>query len=676
MAVTFPAPHAGGSRLDRVTFLAAIATRLLMDDHPEDIAAELYAQLAAHLDLDLYLNYLVSDDPHWLRLEGSTGLSDEEISPIRRIAVGEAVCGNVARHSRPIIAEHIQASEDPMLSVLRSLGVAGYACHPLVGRSGLIGTLGFGSRQRDVFSRDEIELMATVASQAAVAIERARLFDALTQSERRLRVVLDVLPVAVFIGDAQGRIIQSNPAADRLWGGRPRGDSGPSCGDYRGWWPDTGRAIEAGEWGVTRAVREDAPRMGDEMDVETFDGRRLTILNYALPIHDDNGRIAGGVSVDVDITDRKRIERELQQANARKDVFLATLAHELRNPLAPIRYALRLLDAPEAEHDHAKARSVIDRQLAHLQRLVDDLLDVARITRNRIELRRRPMQLRAIVNQAFECSRPGLEQARHACSVLFPDDPIWVYADGDRLAQILTNLLNNATRYTPPGGRIVVSAERHDGSVRISVKDNGIGIHADDLPALFDLFTQATRVPHPVCGGLGIGLALAKGMAELHGGVLSASSDGPGRGSEFVLTLPVMADPQAAVTTTVERESAAPALRVLVVDDNVDATEMLQAVLGYLGHDVRVAYDGVRALAVAREYLPDVALLDIGLPGLDGYELAREMRRDAMLSRVRLIAITGWGQEEDRKRAWDAGFDEHLTKPADPDVLEKLLARS
>jgi signal transduction histidine kinase len=363
-----------------------------------------------------------------------------------------------------------------------------------------------------------------------------------------------------------------------------------------------------------------------------------------------------------------RAQSVLRDADRAKSEFLATLSHELRNPLTAIGFALSLVES--GGDPDSRAIEITRRQVRQLVRLVDDLLDATRISTHKIQLRRSPVDLRHVVSDALEAARPEVEHARHDLVVRHADTPLVIEADADRMAQLLTNLVSNAIRYTAPDGRITVSTLQEGGEAILEVADTGIGMRSDDLQRVFQMFTQLNG---PGSGGLGIGLALVRGIAELHGGRVEAHSDGPGRGSRFRVALPLAAgaghhdgEPQSA-----ERCSGLPPApcRVLIVDDNVDAVEMMAALLEIHGHVVRVAHDAESALAAARDFHPDAAVLDIGLPGTDGYELARLFRRDDRMRNLRLVALTGWGQEEDRTHAREAGFDVHLTKPAAPDIL-------
>jgi PAS domain S-box-containing protein len=376
-----------------------------------------------------------------------------------------------------------------------------------------------------------------------------------------------------------------------------------------------------------------------------------------------------------DLIERNRFEEALKEADRRKDEFLATLAHELRNPLAPIRNALqivRLSPEPEAtEHAH----SMMERQLSQLVHLVDDLMDVSRITRGKVELRKERLQLAAVLNSAEETSRPLIEQMGHELTVNLPKQPITVDADLTRLAQAFTNLLNNAAKYTERGGHIWLTAERQGSDVVVSVRDTGIGIAGDQLARIFDMFSQVDRSLDRSQGGLGIGLTLVRRLVMMHNGRIEAKSEGLGRGAEFLVRLPVVVEES--VPQAVERYELSvskSSLRVLIVDDNEDAVSSLGMLLQIMGNDISIAHDGQKGVDMAEEFRPNVVLLDIGLPKLNGYEACRRIREKAWGKNVVLIAVTGWGQEEDRRRSHEAGFDHHMVKPVEPQALLKLLA--
>ena len=436
-------------------------------------------------------------------------------------------------------------------------------------------------------------------------------------------------------------------------------------------------------------------------------GRRIDVSLTISPIRDAQGWIVGASKIARDISDKKvfaeaqqrtigeleRAEAALLEADRRKDEFLAVLAHELRNPLAPIRYAVAMARKEgRDETERGQAQAIIERQVKHMSRLLDDLLDVSRITRGKLRLRRSAVDLASVVAAAQEPARPLMEDRRHTLVVKLPQEPVRLMSDPVRLAQVLANLLINAAKYTDGGGRIELEASRAGGELVVAVRDNGIGISAEMMPRVFTLFAQASPALERSDGGLGIGLALVRGLVELHGGTVSAHSAGIGKGSEFVVRLPLSLDDAegADVADAAIAESAANAaeyagaatspapkpLRLLVADDNRDSAATCAALLEASGHEVSVAHTGREAYDLACRLQPDALLLDIGMPELNGYQLAQRIRATGWGRRALLIAITGWGLEEDKRRALAAGFDEHMTKPFDPNGLEALLRRA
>jgi len=384
------------------------------------------------------------------------------------------------------------------------------------------------------------------------------------------------------------------------------------------------------------------------------------------------------------LVERKRAAEELarqasqlREADRRKDEFLATLAHELRNPLAPIRTGLDVLKRmPDSAAAH-RAREMMDRQVGQMVRLIDDLMDVSRITLGKVTLKKERLMLRTVIEAAVETSRPVIDANQHTLVVNVSEAAIWVDADRTRLAQVVANLLNNAAKYTPPGGRIEVAAGREGDAAFVRIKDNGVGIAREDISEAFELFSQLSGPLERHHGGLGIGLALVQKLMHMHDGAVTAESEGAGRGSTFTIRLRAAAAPftahsagQAAGGPTSEPR------RILVVDDNVDAAESLSMLLEALGHDIRMAHTGPAALEAALDFGPDLVLLDIGLPGWSGYEVARRFRADDKLASAMLVAVTGWGSEEDQRRASEAGFDVHLTKPIEMSAIERVLARA
>lgn len=372
----------------------------------------------------------------------------------------------------------------------------------------------------------------------------------------------------------------------------------------------------------------------------------------------------------------KALNEQLSAADRRKDEFLATLSHELRNPLAPMRSALDVLTMKLKGVADERLLSAFDRQLRHLTRLVDDLMEVSRITQGRMQLQQEPVELTALVQSAAQDVTPLMQAARHTLCVSAPPPPVVVNGDATRLAQVILNLLTNAAKYTPEGGLIDLSLSCNEGHAEIRVRDNGIGIPADALSSVFNMFSQLEPALERAKGGLGIGLALVRGIVELHGGTIRADSAGAGKGSEFTLRLPLVAETVREQGPQSGGPAAAAGLRVMVVDDNQDAAETLTMALGLFGCEVQVAHAAEAALDIAADFTPQVALLDIGLPDINGYELARHLRGLPAMARTVLIATTGWGQEKDRELAFEAGFNHHLTKPIDLEHLRRLLASS
>jgi PAS domain S-box-containing protein len=513
------------------------------------------------------------------------------------------------------------------------------------------------------------------ASREAQLLRESR--ERLRESEQRVRIATEAAGLGVWVWDlASDRVVWENERLHEIFG-LPGGAPPLSAEEFVSSFVDARDAPRFRD-----VMREGLPRDG-RLRIEgrirrANDGAlrwiELTGMLERSP-GDGPGRVLGTIA---DVTDRKHAEEELRESDRRKTEFLATLAHELRNPLAPISNGLHLLRLASDDRAREKARGMMERQLRHLVHLVDDLLDIARISSNKVELRRERLDLSGVLAGAVETSAPLISAAGHALDVRLPDRRLIVFGDATRLAQIVSNLLNNAAKYTPHGGRIELSAREEGGEAVVCVTDSGMGIPAEELPKVFEMFTQVGRNVHRAQGGLGIGLALVKRLVELHGGSVEAHSAGAGKGSTFAVRLP-LAEP--AVPAGDEhapgelRGETPEPFRVLVVDDNVDAAESLAALLEIEGHEVRIAHDGETATRVAMEFRPRVVFLDIGMPGKDGYEVAREMRQLVPTRNTILVALTGWGAQEDRARSREAGFDHHLTKPASLASVEALLAQ-
>ena len=465
--------------------------------------------------------------------------------------------------------------------------------------------------------------------------------------EEELRIVADNMPAAALRCSRDLRFLWVNPHYARWLGVAPEKVAGQPMQEVLG----------------VKAMRELRPNIEQVLKGEQVDYERLVDLpglrkrwvrSIYTPTRDARGEIDGWVAVAVDVNDRKAAEQALKDSERRKDEFLAALAHELRNPLAPMRNAVAILGRKgPLDPEVAWSRGVMERQIDQLSRLIDDLLDIERIARGRFELRTESVPLELVIDMALESSRPQINASGHHLSVLLPSERVHVAADPHRLAQVFATLLRNAAKHMPKRGSISLSGVVEGGDVAVSVSDDGVGFEGEMPP--------------------GVGLQLVRGILSLHRGRLEARSAGRGRGSEFVVRLPLIAgEPVAAQSAPAYVADRSVSLRVLVADDNRDAADSLQRVLALYGHEVRVVYDGAAALQVGQEFRPRVAVLDIGMPGTDGYEVARTFRRK-LGPGVKLVALTGWGQDADRRRALEAGFDHHLTKPVDPGALNDLL---
>ncbi len=484
-------------------------------------------------------------------------------------------------------------------------------------------------------------------------------------SETQLRLVLDLAAVYLARCDSQQRYRFVNQGYAGRFGLRPEDFIGKTLAEALGQ-----QAYESFRPQVEAVLAGQRVDFEVEVPYERL-GRRFMRCTYQ-PERDASGALVGWMAVLLDVSELAA----LKESNQRKDEFLAILAHELRNPLAPVKNAVQILRAkgpplPELQW----ASEVIDRQVQQMTRLVDDLLDVSRISRGKIELRKERVELAGVLNTAVEASRPLIEKWGHQLAVALPPEPVYLEADRTRLCQVVLNLLNNAAKYTEQAGRIGLTAEREGEWVLIRVKDTGIGIPPEMLSRIFEMFTQADRSLERSQGGLGIGLTLVQRLVEMHGGRVTAHSAGPGQGSEFTVRLPVAPDTTGVAATSSEEEKAAAARRrILVVDDNRDAADSLAVLLRLLGNEVHTAYDGLEAVGASAAFVPDLVLLDIGLPKLNGYDAARRIREQYAGRGMVLVALTGWGQEEDRRRSKEAGFDHYMTKPVEIASLQQLLA--
>jgi PAS domain S-box-containing protein len=497
--------------------------------------------------------------------------------------------------------------------------------------------------------------------------------DALDASEEHFRLLVDaVQEYAIFMLDPHGNVMTWNRGAQLIKGYAASEIIGTHFSRF---YPAPLVLQGKPAWELEMAARYGS--FEDEGWRIRKDGSQFWANVVITALRDNDGRLRGFAKVTRDMTERRRIE-DLENADRQKDQFLALLAHELRNPLAPIRAALAVLRRPNASPAEVEqARQIAERQLHHMARLLDDLLDVSRIREGHIELRMETLEIASVMRSAAQTATSVIEARNHTLTIVDPAERLFVRADPVRIEQVLGNLLNNAAKYTDPGGQIRISAEKLGDEVVIRVRDSGVGIEPLMLPRVFDLFVQAERRMELSAGGVGIGLSLVKKLVELHGGHVEANSAGPGRGSEFIVALPAVepnTDELASRAHEPEATQPRAPLRVLLVDDNADSADGLAMLLDLQGHETRVAYDGESALETARRFRPHAALLDIGMPSMDGYELARRMRAQPETKDTMLVAMTGWGQEEDLVRGREAGFAHHLVKPFDPEAVERLLA--
>src|SRR5688572_30052322 len=529
-------------------------------------------------------------------------------------------------------------------------------------------------------------------------------------NEERYRTLFDMGPVAVYSCDASGVIQEFNRRAVELWGCEPAlGDTDKRfCGSFKLFRPD-GSFMPHEQCPMAKVIAGTLAEACDaEVLIERPDGSRITVVVNIRPVKNERGDIMGAINCFYDITARKEMEDSLRDSDRRKSEFLAMLAHELRNPLAPIRHSLEVMrrarkvesvatgsqgtgrTKPALSQPVDAAMDVLDRQVGQMVRLVDDLLDAGRISRGKIVFRKERVELSSVVHHAVEATRPLCESLDQELTVTLPQKPVYLNADPTRLAQIVGNLLNNACKFSDRGGRIWLTVERMEESagdtvttsrglppnVVIRVRDTGIGIAANQRSRIFDMFAQGGTALERAVTGLGIGLTLVKTLTQMHGGTVDVTSAGIGQGSEFIVRLPIMMVETATVpppAMTREPALTAKGLRILIVDDNRDAAGMLAMLLQFSGHETHMAHDGVEAVEATTTLQPDLILLDIGLPRMSGYEAARKIREQQEQPGPLLVALTGWGQDEDRRRTEEAGFDAHLVKPVDEAALGTLL---
>jgi two-component system CheB/CheR fusion protein len=636
----------------------------------------------------------------------------EAASRGQELRPGEGLPGRVWASGQPASIEDVAADINfPRALQAGKAGLRGACALPIRLGGEMLGVLEFFRRDAGAPDGDLLRVLAAIATQVGHFLERRNAEEDARKAEREralllareqeTRALLDTLlrgaPVGLAFVDRQLRYVRANDALAAMDGRRPEDIVGKTMWEVV---PALAPLLEP----LYRLVLQTGePVLDQEVSGETpaQPGRLRHWLCSYYPVRIAAGEVVGVGAVVAEITERKQLEEvlrqraeELAEEGRRKDRFLATLGHELRNPLAPLRNCLHILADQPGDAETRELWDIMDRQLSQLTRLVDDLLDLSRVNRGLVQLRTEAVDLAGAVHRALETARPLLDERGHALELDLPVEPVLLEADPLRLEQIVVNLLTNAARYTPPVGRIRVAAGREGDGAVVRVRDSGIGIRPEMLKAIFEMFTHADRLPGRVQEGLGIGLTLVRYLTELHGGRAEAQSEGLGKGSEFIVRLPLKkregakgeqrgATEEFTVSSVVPRpsplapssSSASPCRRVLVVDDNADVASSCALLLRLKGQEVRVAHDGSAALAVARDFRPQVVLLDIGMPGMDGYELARQLRLQPEMQGARLVALTGYGQGEDRKRSLEAGLDAHLVKPVAPEALDALLTK-
>lgn len=567
------------------------------------------------------------------------------------------------------------AHEDAMLSPRQkvgftSLGIRSYVAVPIIKEGRLVAFFNVQQSTPRVFDEDEVALIEETAERAWHAVQRGQAEEALQKSQRRLQLALDAAGLGIWEWDAGGHRIHWSQRVSDVLGVGPEELDAHAETLRRFIHPD-----DAAAFGALLAAWQQGKEQANEVRIVRPDQQIRWVDLHGCAEYDGQGQISGLVGTMVEITDRKQWEQKLRDNDRRKDEFLATLAHELRNPLAPLRNGLEILRHPGGRDRADRIHAMMERQVNILSRLVDDLLEVSRITRGVIELRKQRVDLSEVVRNAIETSSTLIERSEHNLIVALPEQPLPVNGDPMRLAQVFANLINNSARYTPRKGQIYIAAKREANEAVVSVRDTGIGITKAALPRIFEMFARDEQAARAGSGGLGIGLTLVRSLVGMHGGSVEARSEGAGRGAEFVVRLP-LAPEAAQVASRTEEAVALPVAsqRVLVVDDNHDAADAAGNLLEVTGADVRVVYDGASALEQVADFEPDVILLDLGMPGMDGYEVARRLRQHPQGKHATLIALTGWGQEEDRKRTRETGFHHHLVKPLNLRDLQSRLA--
>jgi PAS domain S-box-containing protein len=664
----------------RERYFADLGETLRPLDDPAEVVREATRMLGATLGASRVVCCEVGFDGETFSIGRGYADGVASLPPSYRLRDAGLVAGDALRAGRRLVQNDLGLApelDDGTRAACARLQVGAQVAVPLLRDTRLAGLLLVQQSRARTWSSEEIGVIVETAERTWAAVRRARAEFARRESEARFRDLADNISQIAWIADAQGGISWLNRRWTDYTGVAPAELSDQDWKQYVH--PEHTKRV------FTRLQRswESGEPWEDTFPLRGREGGYRWFLSRAMPIRNADGAILRWFGTCTDVTRQRAAEEALKEAARRKDEFLATLGHELRNPLAPVRYAMQILRAkgspsPEA----AAARDMIDRQVSQMVRLIDDLLDVSRITMNKLQLRPERMELSGAIAQAVEATRLYAGADQRKLEVRLPSEPVYLYADPARLAQVFDNLLSNAYKYTDEGGQVELSVELVAGrgeapEVLVRVRDDGIGVPSEHLSRLFEKFWQAAPSLERSQGGLGVGLAMVQGLVELHGGTITAHSAGLGRGSEFVVRLPALSPEIAVEQSPAPSEEAAlqssKQRRILVVDDNRDSAESLAMLLRFGGDEVETAFDGIEALELAERFRPHIALLDIGMPRLNGYDTCRRLREQTWGQGMVLIAQTGWGQEQDRQRASEAGFDGHLVKPVDYEELTRLL---
>ncbi|MGH7873153.1 MAG: ATP-binding protein [Candidatus Binatia bacterium] len=656
--------------------LQEVSTQLIREENVEALYKEILEAAVAIMDSDMASVQILDKGRDALRLLAWRGFGPAFVKIFEFVGLDtKTSCSRARSVGQRVVVPDVETCDfivdTPALEDHRKTGIRAAQSTPLFSRGGqLVGMISTHWRQPHQPSERDLRLLDVLARQAADLIERSETEKALRQSEERFRAMADSSPIMIWVTDAKGDTSFLNRTYLDYLGfvGEPaNGDLALNIH------PDDRNAYVA-------AFQTDSQRhhpFQQSARIRRHDGQWRWFESRGNPIVDAADRLTGYIGSSSDITEIYESRQALKDRDQRKDEFLALLGHELRNPLTPISSGLEILKLTGNDSETAdNVRSMMEQALTQMVRLVDDLLDASRITTGKLQLRKERVELATVMQSVVDTSRPFIEEHGQKLTIELPSAPILLDADPIRLAQVFLNLLNNAAKYSEAGGHIALSAEAEDDQIVVRVTDTGIGILADHLPRIFEIFAQVDTALEKSQGGLGIGLSLAKGLVEMHGGRIAAHSNGPGLGSEFIVHLPiVVAEPLPKSAPNADAKASATAKRrILIVDDNLLGSQGTGMVLHAMGHEVATAHDGIKGMEQAQTFRPDVILLDIGLPGLNGLETARCIRAQPWGKNIFLIAVTGYGQDQDRRRSQEAGFDHHMVKPIDFAELKKKLA--